>query len=246
MRLENILEEVKVLAAEAGEFIAEQRLNFDTSKVETKHSHDYVSYVDKECERRIVARLKEIMPEAGFITEENTVEQKTESTEYYWIVDPLDGTTNFIHDLAPYCVSIALRNNQEILLGVVYEVTRKELYSAAKGFGAYLNGIKLQVSGISNLDEALVMIGYPYNADAWREFCLNMTRQLYGRCASIRSNGSAETELCYLAAGKIDVYFESYVSTYLVVSELFAAVYKLPAYVLFVTSPDKYVLFHSV
>ena len=211
MRLENILEEVKVLAAEAGEFIAEQRLNFDTRKVETQHSHDYVSYVDKECERRIVARLKELIPEAGFITEENTVEQKTESTESYWIVDPLDGPTNFIHDLAPYCVSIALRNNQEILLGVVYEVTRKELYSAAKGFGAYLNGIKLQVSGISNLDEALVMIGYPYNADAWREFCLNMTRQLYGRCASIRSNGSAETELCYLAAGKIDVYFESFI-----------------------------------
>lgn len=211
MRLEKILEEVKVLAAEAGTFIAEQRLNFDTTKVESKHSHDYVSYVDKESESRIVDRLKEIMPEAGFITEENTVEQETESAEYYWIVDPLDGTTNFIHDLAPYCVSIALRNTQEILLGVVYEVTRKEMYSAAKGLGAYLNGRKLQVSGISNLDEALVMIGYPYDADAWREFCLDMTRQLYGHCASIRSNGSAETELCYLAAGKIDVYFESFI-----------------------------------
>ena len=211
MQMERILEQVKTLAVEAGTFIAEQREGFDLSRVDSKHSHDYVSDVDRRCEQKIVARLKEILPEAGFITEEKTVEQKDDATEYFWVVDPLDGTTNFIHDLAPYCVCIALRRRDEILLGVVYEVTRKELYSAVKGGGAFMNGKPIHVSTFSDLDQAMVMIGYPYNADAWRQFCLNLTGQLYGHCASIRSNGSAEAELCYVASGKIDVYIESFI-----------------------------------
>ena len=210
MDLQRVLSEVKKLAVEAGEFVAEQRKSFDLNRVESKQSHDYVSYVDKGCEQLIVSRLKDILPEAGFITEEKTIEQE-EKAELYWVVDPLDGTTNFIHDLAPYCVCIALRNEAEILMGVVYEVSRKELYCAAKGHGAYLNDAPIKVSSISDPDQALVMIGYPYNADGWRQFCLNMTGRLYGHCASIRSMGSAEAELCYVAAGKIDVYFESFI-----------------------------------
>lgn len=211
MDLQGVLEEVKQLAVEVGTFISKQRETFDLSRVESKHSHDYVSYVDKESEKMIVARLKEILPVAGFITEEKTTEQKDEETELFWVVDPLDGTTNFIHDLAPYCVSIALRNEKEFLLGVVYEVTRKELYSAFKGGGAYLNSRKIHVSSFTDMDKALVMIGYPYNAEGYCRFCMNLSGQLYGHCASIRSNGSAEAELCYLAAGKIDVYVESFI-----------------------------------
>ena len=166
--LQHILVEVKALAQEAGAFLAEQRRDFDLNKVESKHSHDYVSYVDKGCEQLIVSRLKEILPEAWFITEEKTVEQEQGGEELFWVVDPLDGTTNFIHALAPYCVCIALRNRTELLLGVVYEVSRQELYSAAKGMGAYLNDKPIHVSAISDLDQALVMVGYPYDADAWR------------------------------------------------------------------------------
>ncbi|MDE5551135.1 MAG: inositol monophosphatase, partial [Bacteroidaceae bacterium] len=146
MQLADLLEEVKQLAMEAGAYIAMQRENFDLDRVESKQSHDYVSYVDKGCEKMIVARLKALLPEAGFITEEKTTVQKDESSELFWVVDPLDGTTNFIHDLAPYCVCIALRNKEDILLGVVYEVTRKELYYAAKGMGAFLNGSPIHVS----------------------------------------------------------------------------------------------------
>lgn len=209
--LQYIVDEVKALAVKAGTFIAAQRENFDASRVELKQSHDYVSYVDKGCEKMIVARLKEILPDAGFITEEKTVVQENGQEMYYWVVDPLDGTTNFIHDLAPYCVCIALRSREDLLLGVVYEVTRCELYSAVKGQGAYLNGKLISVTKNADLDEALVMIGYPYNADGWRSFCLHLTERLYGHCASIRSNGSAEAELCYVAAGKIDVYIESFI-----------------------------------
>lgn len=199
-----------------GKFQAEQRKSFSLDKVESKHSHDYVSYVDKESEMIIVSNLKQILPEAGFITEEKTVEQKDDNSEYFWIVDPLDGTTNFIHDLGPWCVSIALRNKDHFLLGVVYEVTRKELFFSSKGKGSWCLSNdgqlkQIRVSNTSDLDQALIMVGYPYNADDWREFCMALSANLYGHCASLRSYGSAETELCYLAAGRIDVYFESFI-----------------------------------
>lgn len=214
--LNNILGEVKELAVKVGCFQEEQRKTFNLDKVESKHSHDYVSYVDKESEKQIVTRLKEILPDAGFITEEKTVEQKNDDAEYFWIVDPLDGTTNFIHDLGPWCVSIALRSKKQLLLGVVYEVTRKELFFASKGHGAWRLSVdgnlsQIHVSSTPDLDRALIMVGYPYNADDWREFCMALSGNLYGHCASIRSYGSAESELCYLAAGRIDIYFESFI-----------------------------------
>ena len=131
--------------------------------------------------------------------------------DVFWVIDPLDGTTNYIHDLAPYCVSIALRTEAEILLGVVYEPSRDELFSAALHQGATLNGQRIHVTDTADIDQCLVMIGYPYNADEYRPFALKMTERLYGHCASLRSMGSAEAELCYLAAGRIDVYFESFI-----------------------------------
>ncbi|MBQ0022388.1 MAG: inositol monophosphatase [Prevotellaceae bacterium] len=211
-----ILEKVKQLALKVGEFQSEQRKTFSIDFVESKHNHDYVSYVDKESEKMIVSYLKEILPDAGFITEEKTVVQNAETAEYSWIVDPLDGTTNFIHDLGPWCVCIALQNKEEYLLGVVYEVTRKELFFATKDNGAWRqssNGelSKLQVSKIEDIDQALIMVGYPYNAEDYRDFCMKISGNLYGHCASIRSYGSAEAELCYLAAGRIDIYFESFI-----------------------------------
>lgn len=210
---ERILREVCDLAVRVGQYQAEQRKTFDRNVVESKHSHDYVSYVDKESERKIVAALKELLPEAGFITEEKTTEQQ--DAESVWIIDPLDGTTNFIHDLGPWCVSIALRKGDELVLGVVYEVTRGELFYATKGEGAWMRSRdgevkQLKVAPVSELDQALVLIGYPYNAEDFRDFCTSLTARLYGHCASIRSMGSAEASLCYVAAGRLDVYLESF------------------------------------
>lgn len=105
--LEKITLKVREIALRAGAFLRKERSGFDRSKVEKKNAHDYVSYVDKESERRIVAQLRELLPEAGFIAEEGSGSLTTEN--YCWLVDPLDGTTNFIHNNAPYCVSIALR-----------------------------------------------------------------------------------------------------------------------------------------
>lgn len=213
--MKTILDKVCDLAIKVGKYQREQRRTFSRDKVETKHSHDYVSYVDKQSEMMIVSGLKELLPEAGFVTEEKTTEQ-TGGAEYEWIVDPLDGTTNFIHDLGPWCVCVALKHSGELILGVVYEVTREELFYASKNCGAWLRtggneARRLSVSPVRDVDNSLVCIGYPYNADDYRDFCASLTASLYGRCVSVRSFGSAETELCYVAAGRLDMYIESFI-----------------------------------
>lgn len=212
----DILNNVCDIAVKVGRYQAEQRKIFSLDRVESKHSHDYVSYVDKESERMIVAALRELLPDAGFITEEQTTEQSGANAEYVWIIDPLDGTTNFIHDLGPWCVCIALKHNDELVLGVVYEITRGELFYATSGCGAWMRSqdssvVPLHVSQFTEIDKALVLIGYPYNAEDYRDFCTTLTSHLYGRCASIRSLGSAEASLCYVAAGRLDVYLEAFI-----------------------------------
>ena len=130
MDLDLLTEKVKEVAREAGAFLKKESLSFDRSRVEQKAAHDYVSYVDKASEKFIVERLRQLLPQAGFIAEEGT--GSLEEQVYCWVVDPLDGTSNYIHGHAPYCVSIALRDRQEVLLGVVYECGRDELFWANK------------------------------------------------------------------------------------------------------------------
>jgi len=141
--------------------------------VERKHAHDYVSYVDKGSERLIVESLRALLPDAGFITEEGSAAYHEEP--YCWVVDPLDGTTNFIHEYAPYAVSIALYApaTGNILLGVVYEVCASECYYAWKGGGAYVDGRPIHVSG-SLIEDALLSLQLPYNSDAYKPTILKL------------------------------------------------------------------------
>ena len=128
------------IARQAGAYIREERRKFSFDSVERKHAHDYVSYVDKGSERLIVSDLRELLPEAGFITEEGTAEEvksdEVKSERLLWVVDPLDGTTNFIHQYAPYAVSIALLQGKTVLIGVVYEICADECFYAWQGGGA--------------------------------------------------------------------------------------------------------------
>ena len=204
--LEQITAEVRQLAIETGAFLREERINFHRERVLDKNSHDYVSYVDKESERRIVKRLKELLPAAGFIAEEGSGSLTDE--EYCWLVDPLDGTTNYIHNNAPYCVSIALRNKEELLVGVVYEVCRNECFWAWKGSKAYLNGTEIHVSAVDSLNESFIELGFPYDADSYREFVTGLIKQLYGNVCGLRLQGSAAAELCYIAAGRFEARLE--------------------------------------
>ena len=206
-RLEKLTAEVCLVAQRAGAYIAGERKRFNEERVERKHAHDYVSYVDKSSERLIVEALQQLLPEAGFITEEGQAAYHHE--QEYWVVDPLDGTTNFIHDFPPYCVSIALCRDHEILLGVVYEITTDECYSAWQGGGAWCNGVRLHVSHHA-IDDALLCLQLPYNSEAYDPIAKHLLDTFYGHAASIRMLGSAAIALCYVASGRLDAYVEKY------------------------------------
>jgi myo-inositol-1(or 4)-monophosphatase len=210
MDLKRLTEDVCKIAQSCGAFLKEERKGFNLDRVESKHSHDYVSYVDRESEKRLVAELGALLPEAGFITEEGTTAPYSDE-QYCWVIDPLDGTTNYIHDNAPYCVSIALRTRSELLIGVVFEVCRNECFYAWKGGGAWLNERKISVSQVKDIDQALVVCELPYNVDAYKQTALHFIDSLYGRVSAIRMNGSAATAICYVAAGRFDLWGEAFI-----------------------------------
>jgi myo-inositol-1(or 4)-monophosphatase len=196
------------IARRAGAYIREERRKFSLERVERKHAHDYVSYVDKGSEQLIVSALRELLPEAGFITEEGLAGHDAE--QMLWVVDPLDGTTNFIHQYAPYAVSIALLQGREILLGVVYEICADECFYAWKGGGAYLNGQPLHVSS-QQIGDALLCLQLPYNSDAYKPVIRHLIDTFYGHVGSIRMCGSAAMALCHVAACRLDGYAEQYI-----------------------------------
>lgn len=200
-----ILEQVIRASKAAGAFIRNEHDNFEYTNVEVKGLNDLVSYVDKTSEKMLVRELQMTLPGSGFIVEENTV---TEKKEYNWIVDPLDGTTNFVHGIPCYAISIALEHNNDILLGVVYEVSRDECFYATKDSGAYLNGKRISVSKRKNLSESLIATGFPiYNFERIEPF-LNALKHFMQNTHGVRRIGAAAADLCYLACGRVDAFFE--------------------------------------
>lgn len=195
------------IAKSAGSYIKEERAKFSLTKVERKHAHDYVSYVDKGSEQRIVSALRQLLPEAGFITEEGSAGHDQE--QLVWVIDPLDGTTNFIHQFPPYAVSIALMQGQQIIIGVVYEICANGCYYAWQGGGAYLDSTPIHVSH-QEIEDALLCFQLPYNSEAYKPTAKHFIDTFYGHCASIRMMGSAAIALCYVAAGRLDGYAEQY------------------------------------
>ena len=210
------------MAREAGAYIKKERASFSLDKVERKHAHDYVSYVDKGSEQMIVNALSKILPEAGFITEEGTTKDDVrgqkknvsdvspQPSDFTWVVDPLDGTTNFIHGFAPYAVSIALCKGREIVIGVVYEIVSDECFYAWQNGGAFVNEEPLHV-GTSAINDALLCLQLPYNSDAYKPIITRFLNRFYGNVGSIRMLGSAAIALCYVAAGRLDAYAERYI-----------------------------------
>lgn len=207
--LKRLTADVCRIATEAGSFLREERKSFRRESVVEKHAHDYVSYVDKESEKRLVEKLSALLPEAGFITEEGSATYQDEPC--CWVIDPLDGTTNYIHDTAPYCVCIALRSRTELLLGVVYEVCRDECFYAWKGGKAYLNGEEIHVSDIEEVKDAFVITELPYNYRQYKPTALHLISELYGKVGGIRMNGSAAAAICYVAAGRFDGWAEAFI-----------------------------------
>lgn len=205
IRLQLLLAKVITTAKDAGQWIlAERQENFTLDKVEIKGLNDLVSYVDKGAESRIVKELSDHFP-AGFIVEENSVSSRQ---DYNWIVDPLDGTTNFVHGVPCYAVSIALEYKGEIILGVVYEINKDECFYATKDGGAFLNSVQIRVSETSDLKNSLIATGFPIYNFTRMEAYLKTLEHLMRNTHGIRRMGSAAVDLCYTACGRFDGYFE--------------------------------------
>ena len=212
MNLSSITAQVVDLARECGKFMKQERERFSWSDVEFKGKNDLVSYVDKETEMKIVQGLRKILPEAGFITEEGTASESGE--EYKWIIDPLDGTTNYIHGLPCYSTSIALIKGQELLIGVVNDVAQGQCYHAYKGGGAYCDDKRIYVSPNQKLERGLVATGFPYYEFERMDNYLRILTDLMKNCHGLRRWGSAALDLAYVAIGRYDGYFEYNLNSY--------------------------------
>jgi len=194
------------IARTAGRYMAGERKSFDVSMIENKGLHDLVSYVDKESEIQIIAKLSDILPESGFIAEEGTSTKQGE--RYNWVIDPLDGTTNFIQGVPVYAVSIGLLDHDELVLGVVYEVGRDECFYAWKGGGAFLNGIPIHVSDRKDIQDSLLATGFPYNDFSKMESYIEFLKWTMKNARGVRRLGSAATDLAYVACGRFDAFWE--------------------------------------
>lgn len=206
MNLEILCTQVQELAREIGHFIFDERLKFTDEDIIHKGKSDMVTYVDKTSEARIVAALRELLPGSGFIAEEGTAHEHGE--KYLWVIDPLDGTTNYIHGISPFAVSIALMENEEIIMGVVYEISLDEMFYAWKGSKAYLNGHEIHVSKASTTADALIATGFPYydfsKLDRYMESMNFFMRNSHG----LRRLGSAATDMSYVACGRFEGFYE--------------------------------------
>jgi len=204
---ESLSEKVIALTRRVAEYIEKESVDFSQERVETKSMNDFVSYVDKESEKLLVKGLAALIPESGFITEEGTT-AKQNGEDYLWIIDPLDGTTNFIHGSTPYAISVGLTYKNDLVAGVIHEITRNETFYAWKGSKAYLNGKVIRVSAVDKLADALIVSGRPHHyMDRYPEL-LNAVDYFLKNTHGLRLSGSAAADLAYVACGRYDGRFE--------------------------------------
>ena len=206
MNLQTICRQIGEISKEAGQFIREERSKITAEDIELKGKASLVTYVDKNAEKMIVEQLRKLLPEAGFITEEGTAGQNGET--WQWVIDPLDGTTNFIHGIFPHSVSIGLIKDNDPVAGVVYEVGQDELFSAWKDGGAWLNGNRIRVSKSSRHEDTLLATGFPYYNFEIMERYLQLLEFFMIETRGMRRMGSAAVDMAYVACGRFDGFFE--------------------------------------
>jgi len=195
-------------ARTAGSIINRAALDIEVLKIGRKGPNDFVSEVDRNAEAAIIETLLEAYPGHGILAEESGREHGARDSEYVWIIDPLDGTTNFLHGFPVYAVSIALAVRGQVQQAVVYDPTRNDLFMASKGRGAFLNDRRLRVSKRTRLSDSLVGTGFPFRrGDNFKRY-VKMFEEVMQACAGLRRPGAAALDLCYVAAGYYDGFFE--------------------------------------
>lgn len=194
-------------ARDAAKILRRDYYEVEALQVRKKGASDFVTKADVAAEQAIRAALEKARPKYGFVLEEEGEIEGADNSNR-WIVDPLDGTTNFLHGMPQFCISIGLERDREPYAGVVFAPILDELYYAEKGFGAYLNDKRLRVSGRESLEESLIGCGLPFKGRPGREQALVETDRVLAQTAGIRRFGSAAYDLCMTAAGRLDGYWE--------------------------------------
>jgi myo-inositol-1(or 4)-monophosphatase len=192
-------------ARRAGNLINRAAQNLDILTVSEKAANEFVSEVDREAERAIIKVLLEAYPKHAILAEESGA---TGASEFQWIIDPLDGTTNFLHGFPQYAVSIALARKDVVVQGVIYDPVRNDLFTASRGSGAYLNDHRIRVSKRSRLRDSLIGTGFPFREFSSIDAYLAMFRDMTQKTAGVRRAGAAALDLAYVAAGRLDGFWE--------------------------------------
>ena len=195
-------------ARKAAAIINRASLDLDLIRVSTKGRRDFVTEVDRAAEAAIIETLSTAYPQHAFLAEESGASQTAKDAEYTWIIDPLDGTTNFIHGFPQYAVSIGLRHRGQLSQAVVYDPTRNELFTASRGRGAYLNDRRIRVSRRAQLRECLIGTGFPFRQLEHLDEYVRMFKRITEETAGIRRPGAAALDLAYVAAGRLDGFWE--------------------------------------
>lgn len=203
---EILCNEVCALAKHTGHYIKQEAQKFRTNDVEVKSIHNFVTYVDKTSEQKLVKALAVLLPEAGFIAEEGTTDKKGDV--FNWVIDPLDGTTNFIHGVPCYSISIALMRHEEVVLGVVYEINLDECFYTWEGGKAYMNGKEIGVTQASHLKDSLFATGFPYYDYQHLDGYMDFFKFLMIESRGVRRLGSAAVDLAYVACGRFEGFYE--------------------------------------
>lgn len=198
------MEVVKTAAA----YVREQHENRKEKglAIEEKGRQNFVTEVDKNAEQILVSGLSELLPEAGFIAEEGT--NSNQGERYNWIIDPVDGTTNFIHGVFPFAISVGLTEHQEVVAGIVYEFGLDEFFYAWKGGGAWLNGSPIRISEVPRVEHALIATGFPYTNFKYLKQFMESMDHFMKNSHGLRRLGSAATDIAYVACGRYDGFYE--------------------------------------
>jgi myo-inositol-1(or 4)-monophosphatase len=195
-------------ARRAGTIIARGARDLDLLTVTAKGPKDFVSEVDRAAEAAIVETLHATYPDHAILAEEGTGRDRNPGSEHVWIIDPLDGTTNFLHGFPQYCVSIALSHRGVVTQGVIYDPVRNDLFTATRGRGAFLNDRRIRVSRRAHLRDCLIGTGFPFRDGSYSDAYLRMMKTMIQQSAGLRRPGAAALDLAYVAAGFYDGFFE--------------------------------------
>jgi myo-inositol-1(or 4)-monophosphatase len=201
-----MLNTAKTAALEAGKILKQYFRNIESSDIRQKVKNDYLTFVDESAEKKIIEIIHSQFPEHSILAEESGKQEK--QSDYLWIIDPLDGTTNYIKDIPVFAVSIALQHKKEIIMAVVLDTMQNDLYTAEKNKGAFLNNNKIKVSSQSNIEESLLATGFPFKHKEMLSPYIKCFKEIFLHCSGIRRLGAAALDLAYVASGHFEAFWE--------------------------------------